>query len=173
MSLPTLYGCQFAQPALPGFASLVYPTPRRFMLGHMGEMTVQNALNAAGYQARKGRHNEGDLHVVDRSTGQILYVEVKTAMRSTDRKWRFTLFVRGKTDYRHSDVIVLLAVLDDFTYVPYAIPVPDLGSRSQLCITSHPATYAGWLAPYRLNPGANLLTACTTETPLSEMEKPQ
>lgn len=172
MNMPTLYGCQFAQPALPGLCSLVYPTPRRSTLGRMGEITVEKALKAAGYQVRQGRRHEGDLHVIDRGTGQVLFVEVKTAMRSVDRKWRFTLFVRGKTDYRHSDVVVLLAVLDDFTYVPFAIPVPDLSDRSQLCITSHPATYAGWLAAYRLSPTAVDLLPGVVEKPLSERNAP-
>lgn len=169
MTLPLLFGLQFNQPALPGFSSLVHPV-RRHTLGSLGEITVHKALEAAGYQVRAGRRSEGDLHVTDRPTGQVLRVEVKTALRSSDRKWRFTLWVAGRTDYRHSDVVILLAVLEDFRYIPYAIPVADLGQRSQLCITSHPASYAGWLAPYRLNPGANLLAACTTEKRLSEVE---
>jgi len=154
----TLFGCNFRQPALPGFAALVYPRPRRSSIGWMGEVTAQHALNAAGYQVRPGRRGEGDLYAVDCRSGETFRVEVKTAMRSTDRKWRFLLWKRGRTDYRHSDVVVLLAVLDDFSYVPFAIRVADLGQRSQLCITSHPASYRGWLSPYRLPATADLLS---------------
>lgn len=166
MTPPTLFGCQFAQPALPGLASLVYPTPRRGVLGWMGEMTVRQQLTTCGYTVRPGRRNEGDLHAVDHTTGQKLRIEVKTALRSIDHKWRFLLFKHGRTDYRFSDVVILLAVLDDFRYIPYTIPVQHLGQRSQLCITSHPATYAGWLSAYRLLPTANLL-----ENHLSEVER--
>lgn len=159
---PTLYGCQFAQPALPNFAALVYPHPRRYSLGWMGEVTMQRQLESAGFQVRPGRRGEGDLHAVDTRTGQVHFIEVKTAMRSTDRKWRFTLYKRGCTDYRNSDLIILLAVLDDFSYISFTVPVAQLGQRSQLCITSHPASYKGWLAPYRQSPASDLLL-----TPLS------
>lgn len=155
---PTLFGCNFAQPALPGFAKLVYPTPRRSALGWMGEVTVSQQLQAAGYHVQPGRAGEGDLRAIDTRTGQILRIEVKTALQSIDRKWRFLLWKPGHTDYRHSDVVILLAVLDDYHYVAFAIPRADLGQRSQLCISSNPATYKGWLASYRINPAADLLS---------------
>lgn len=145
----TLFGCHFAQPALTGFESLVYPKPRRQALGDMGEITVRGQLESAGYLVSRGRRGEGDLHVVDPLTGECWRVEIKTALRGRDRKWRFLLYKSGKTNYRCSDVVILLAVLDDFHCIPYTIPVRDLGARSQLVITSHPATYAGWLSVYR------------------------
>lgn len=146
----TLFGCQFQQPALPTFGALVYPKPSRYSLGWMGEVTVQQRLSHLGYHVTPARRAEGDLRVIDPATGQILRIEVKTALRSIDHKWRFTLIKSGCTDYRHSNLVVLLAVLDDYTYIPFSIPVAVLSDRSQLCITSHPATYKGWLAPYRL-----------------------
>lgn len=156
--LTHLFGCQIAQPALPGFAALVYPKPSRSSLGWMGEVTVQHQLQAAGYEVCPGRRGEGDLHAIDRRSGETFRIEVKTAMQSIDRKWRFLLWKPGRTNYRCSDVVILLAVLADFSYVPFAIRVDDLGQRSQLCITSHPASYRGWLSPYRLAADADLLS---------------
>jgi hypothetical protein len=156
--MTALFGCHFDQPCLPGFAALVYPHPRRSSLGLIGEVTVQRQLEAAHYWVRPGRPGQGDLHAIVRSTGQVIRVEVKTAMQSVDHKWRFTLWKDRHTDFRFSDVVILLAALADFSFVPFAVPVADLGQRSQLCITSHPATYKGWLSPYRLSSTADLLT---------------
>lgn len=163
-----LFGCSFNQPALPALAAFVYPKPGRNSLGYMGEVTVQRRLESYDYYVRPGRHLEGDLYAINHRSGETFRVEVKTAMQSVDRKWRFTLWVKGHTDYRDSEVVILLAVLADFTYVPFTIRVADLGQRSQLCISSHPASYAGWLSAYRLPPDADLLSPL--ETPLSEAE---
>lgn len=169
MMPPTLFGYQSHQPALPELAAMVNTKPSRNALGWMGEVTIQRQLEAAGYQVRLARRGEGDLHVVDPHTGWVLRIEVKTAMRSTDRKWRFTLWSKGRTNYRNSDVVILLAVLDDYQYIPYTIPVANLGQRSQLCITSNPQSYKGWLSVYRLSPATNLLSRL--EEPLSEVER--
>ncbi|MBZ0284053.1 MAG: hypothetical protein K8L97_25155 [Anaerolineae bacterium] len=144
-----LYGCNFHQPCLPTFEKLIYGRPFRRTLGWMGEKTVQNALECAGYRVQLGRPHEGDLHVIHPNTGQLWRVEVKTALRSVDRKWRFSLWKHGHTDYRDSDVVVLLPTHSNFEAVPFVIPTNELGQRSQLVITSDPETYRGMLACYR------------------------
>jgi hypothetical protein len=148
-SLPQLF--------LPGFEFII-PDHRR-TLGFAGEMTAAQLLTEAGYRVTRSRRYEGDLKAQNRQTGELFRVEVKTAMRCKDGKWRFLLFKKsrfGVTDYRNSDVVLLLAVIESFQVVPFVVPVAALGrSRVQLVITSHPLRYAGWLAPFRQD-GASL-----------------
>lgn len=122
----------------------------RKAVGTMGEIVAARLLERAGYEV-SFTHNEkrGDLRAVDPATGVILRIEVKTARRGTDRKWRFLLWKQGHTDYRDANVLILLPILKSGRPVPFIIPVNLLGDRSQIVITSHPEDYAGRWAQYR------------------------
>ncbi|GIL12528.1 MAG: hypothetical protein BroJett038_12480 [Chloroflexota bacterium] len=147
-----LFGSSLPQPPLPGF-EFVIPDIHRRTLGFAGERTAAQLLTEAGYHVTQSRRCEGDLKAQNRQTGELFRVEVKTAMCCRDGKWRFLLFKRsrfGSTDYRNSDIVLLLAVIESFQVVPFVVPVAALGrSRVQLVITSHPLRYAGWLAAFR------------------------
>lgn len=147
-----LFGCSLPQPPLPGF-EFVIPDIHRRTLGFAGEMTAAQLLTDSGYRVARSRRYEGDLKAQNPHTGELFRVEVKTAMCCRDRKWRFLLFKRsrfGSTDYRNSDIVLLLAVIESFQVVPFVVPVAALGcNRAQLVITSHPLRYAGWLAAFR------------------------
>lgn len=145
----TLYG--FEQPsqlALPGLEVKTAPIEilNRRTLGRLGEFTVWNALESAGYQVKRARMFEGDLRVIS-PEGEVFSVEVKTARRGGDGKWRACLFKRGCCDHKHSDVVVLLAVVG-VQAVPFVIPARCLPGR-QCVITSDPQRYAGRLAEFR------------------------
>jgi len=134
---------------MPGLmAAMSYP---RRAVGALGEMAAAKLLEMRGYRVSftGAAEKRGDLRVVSPVTGEVVRVEVKTARRCKDGKWRFTLKKKQHTDYRHSDVVVLLAVIGGGAVVPFVIPVADLGERSQVCITSSPAKYAGRWARYR------------------------
>ena len=116
-----LYGYQRA---LPGIDGSLTGLSRR-ALGTLGELTTWAALEAAGYpDVRKSSRRAGDLQVVD-EYGVVHRVEVKTA-RQTARGWcwslRRQLPDRVATDYRDSDVLVLLAVMADGAVVPFVLP---------------------------------------------------
>lgn len=147
-----LFGCSLPQPTLPGF-EFVIPDIHRRTLGFAGEMTAARLLTEAGYRVTRSHRHEGDLKAQNPYTGELFRVEVKTAMRGRDGKWRFLLFKNsrfGMTDYRHSDVVLLLTVIESFQVVPFVVPVAALGFRRvQLAVTSHPLRYAGWLAAFR------------------------
>jgi hypothetical protein len=145
----TLYG--FEQPdqlALPGFEVETAPIEilNRRTLGKLGEFTVWRALEAAGYQVKRARMFQGDLRAIS-PDGEIFHVEVKTARRGGDGKWRACLYKRGHADHKHADVVVLLAVCG-VQAVPFVIPASRLPGR-QCVITSDPQRYAGRLAVYR------------------------
>lgn len=147
-----LFGCSLPQPPLPGF-EFVIPDIHRRTLGYAGEMTAARLLTESGYRVVRSFRHEGDLKAQNTHTGEIFRIEVKTAMRGADGKWRFLLYKRsrfGVTDYRNSDIVLLLAVVESFQVVPFVIPVTALGfNRVQLAVTSHPLRYAGWLAAFR------------------------
>jgi len=145
----TLYG--FEQPdqlVLPGFEVETAPVEilNRRTLGKLGEFTVWAALERSGYQVRRARMYQGDLHAIS-PEGEIFMVEVKTARRGGDGKWRACLYKRGCTDHKHADIVVLLAVCG-VQAVPFVIPAASLPGR-QCVITSDPQRYAGKLSVYR------------------------
>lgn len=129
--------------------------------GMLGEAIAAKMLERGGYDVTFTEEGTfcGDLRVVDKQTGQVTKVECKTARRAVDGKWRFTLTSTGtgRTDYRHSDVVVLIAVHDvTGTVTPFVIPVDQLGDRCQVCISSQPDRYAGRWADYRQSPHRGL-----------------
>jgi hypothetical protein len=135
---------------LPGLEMALSEENRRG-IGALGERLAAHLLERAGYLVSHTRPGErrGDLRVVDQTTGEIVRVEVKTARRSQDKKWRFTLRKRGHTDHRQSDIVILLAVMPSGRAIPFVVPVHVLRHQNQAVITSHPETYGGKLAVYR------------------------
>lgn len=123
---------------------------RHTAVGTLGEMTAARLLEQVGYNVSFTHHEKrGDLRVVCNQTGQIWRVEVKTARRGKDKKWRFTLVKDGCTDHRDSDVVILLAVRAGGDVVPFVIPTADISARRHIVITSDPNHYRGAFAKYR------------------------
>lgn len=116
-------------------------------IGARGEQIVAHALQQSGYKVSTA-HDIGDLTVVS-PQGEILYVEVKTARRSVDKKWRFLLFKVGSQDHRKADIVVLLCLLKSGDAVPFVVPRSALTHKHQACISSMPQSYRGYLARYR------------------------
>lgn len=145
-------GCQMI---LPGFDLIPVRDMTRAQLGYMGEKTAAAALRSAGYRVAPGKPLGGDLHVIDSETGEVLYIEIKTARRGCDGKWRATLIKAGKTDHRICDLVVLLTIVEGRQIVPFVIPVGVL-DKPHIVITSDPRTYHGRLATYRQLEGLRL-----------------
>src|SRR5688572_14656610 len=101
------------QPNLPTLSVALAQRSRR-SIGVMGERAAAALLEASNYQVSFTRIGEkrGDLRAINAATGQVHYIEVKTARRCKDGKWRFTLFLTNKIDHRHADTVMLLAVLE-------------------------------------------------------------
>jgi hypothetical protein len=129
--------------------SLSNPTCRA--VGAHGEVLARHMLCRSGYEvATTGRGaRRGDLLAIAPDTGEFWRVEVKTARRCKDGKWRFTLVKNGHTDHRDSDVVLLLAVTITGHAVPFLIPVADILNAWQITITSTPTEYTGKYARYR------------------------
>lgn len=140
------------QPALPTFSPSTLADCSRRGIGALGELHAARLLEESGYQVSFTRLHEqrGDLRAIDCKTGQIFRIEVKTARCCIDHKWRFTLYIPGRTDHRHSDVVMLLAIIESGRFISFVVPVSILKNQRQAVITSNPETYAGKLADYRL-----------------------
>lgn len=140
----------FNTPTLPNIR-MTFANARRKALGSAGEMWVAGELSRSNWSVsftKSGEHR-GDLRAVHPVTGEILKIEVKTARQGRDKKWRFTLVKHGCTDYRHSDVLVLLCALAAGDVVAYVMRTDDIPNRRQITISSHPANYSGIYAKYR------------------------
>lgn len=121
-------------------------------VGALGERTAWLLFEKAGYAVNRAGAHRGDLRVIRPDTGEFANVEVKTARRCKDGKWRFTLIVGKngeKTDHRDADYVLLLPVLSSGQAVPFLIPVDVLANQRQAVITSDPLRYSGKLAAYR------------------------
>lgn len=96
-------------------------------------------------------NNGTDIEVIDSNGDSVLKVEVKAARKGKDGKWRATLYKRDATDYRKSDVVLLLCCECGTDYaIPYVIPTKDI-DQPHIAITSDPRAYAGKWASYRNN----------------------
>ena len=126
--------------------------------GLYGEVWAISALERGGYKVERSKEGGkcGDLQAIDKETGEISRVEVKTSRRGKDGNYRFCLerVVNGRvcTTIHHSDFLVLLAVTKMGTIFPFVLPVVD-GMPKHISITTHPTTYTGKYARFRQKPG--------------------
>lgn len=130
----------------------------RVSVGFAGELLASRALQANGYHVRLS-HERGDLSVILPSTGEVVAVEVKTARYGKDGTYRFTLYKhwqgRQCADHRNADIVILLCVSRTGHAIPFVVPVPIVGDRRVVAITSRfPTKYAGWLTPFRQTLGS-------------------
>jgi hypothetical protein len=116
-------------------------------VGLAGEIAVAHAFEANGYEAEI-EHERGDLRVTD-ERGQIHRVEVKTARRGTDGRWRFNLYKKGSQDHRGADYVVLLALAKTGHGVPFVLPIAACRDKHHISIATWPLFYRGQWSPYR------------------------
>lgn len=127
-------------------------------VGMYGETWACSQLERGGYMVERQKEGGkcGDLRAVDKETGEIFRVEVKTSRRGKDGVYRFCLErqvgARVCTSIHHSDFVILLAVTKMGTIYPFVLPVVD-GMPKHISITTHPTTYTGKYARFRQKPG--------------------
>lgn len=120
-----------------------------YSCGPLGELLALILLCERGYEVTPShRSKAGDLKAVS-PTGEIFRVEVKTARRCKDGKWRFTLEKNGKTSIVNTDVVLLLAISKTGHATPFVIPTHQVLGKRQITISSNPRTYKGCYASFR------------------------
>jgi len=122
----------------------------RNSVGMAGEALIALALQDCGYPVAVN-HKRGDIQVWTKDIKKTAYIEVKTARRGKDGKYRFTLLKNGCTDHRNADIVILVCLLKTGDAIPFVVPVTVLYEQKQCVITSDPWSYAGKLSPYRQN----------------------
>lgn len=119
------------------------------LLGVSGEFYALRQFEALGYKVEYAQtKKQGDLKVVDMTTGQIVKVEIKTARKGRNLNYQVCLKKKGKTDVAHSDLVVIQLVLGTGEVVPFFIPAPLLADKQGISFT-RAQTYNGKWAQYR------------------------
>lgn len=119
--------------------------------GTIAELAVAKHLRKTGFKANVLTYGGTDIIATNKTTGEVLRIEVKFSSVNKDGKYRATTIKHGKTDHRKSDYIVFVC-LPKYTggdCTTFVIPVSVQGNKHSLCVTSNPATYKGKLASYR------------------------
>lgn len=116
-------------------------------IGMWGEHYCAARLRESGWVV--DRNSPADLRAIDSSTGRVLHIEVKTARRGADKKWRATLQKQDHTSADRADLVIFLCISHSLAI--FVLPKLVFAGRRALVVTSEPTTYAGKLAPYRVN----------------------
>lgn len=117
-------------------------------VGVLGELIARKLLEQHYIVKHPQESKTGDLHCIDPATGEVVYIEVKTARRNKRGRWRFQLWKKGKTSHKHSDYFLLLAIVHPTTVIPFLVPTSEITSKS-ITISSEPIRYNGSYARYR------------------------
>lgn len=122
-------------------------------VGALGETLTARALEEYGYKVSTSHHSGfGDLTVCDGFTGELLYVEVKTARQGKDKRYRFCLHKKdqyGQTTHRGTNYVILQCVTKSGHCVAFVIPTSIVRDVKNITISANPRTYAGKYAKYR------------------------
>lgn len=137
-------------PMLADFLRFNSKQSKHYCIGSAGEKLAQALFEDSGFKAYKPESYHGvDLKVVDRHTGEIFSVEVKTATLSESRKsWQFCLNKPKNCSSCKSDYILLILIAEN-GYFTYLIPSPFFAETKQFTISSHPEKYRGKAAAFR------------------------
>lgn len=113
------------------------PQGDRHERGSAGEFFARKMLERAGYAVERPKKcKQGDLRVVDNNTGEFWNIEVKTARRRPDGKFAFQLVGTGnaRTNCKHADYLMLVAVCGNGIVVTYLIPTRILARRKTITL---------------------------------------
>ena len=119
-------------------------------LGAEGERFARQQFEAMGYVVRPPLEKKtGDLAVIDKSTGEVIKVEVKTSRNGSDGRWQFCVtrraVGRNKTDCQHADVVLLQAVNAKTGLVTaYIVPAKEMNGQAILRISSAGSALSKW-----------------------------
>jgi hypothetical protein len=123
--------------------------------GFAGEFWARKMLERAGYTVeRQTMRKSGDLLATDTTKDQSWKIEVKTAKRRPDGKFAFQLRVGNKTDCKHADYVLLVAVCGNGVVITYLIPVRVIGPRKTITLPKN-LNLSKW-SDYRVKGAARL-----------------
>lgn len=120
----------------------------RLELGAWGELYVMGRLIEAGWSADFGQQGRDSDVVAISPQGIVHQIEVKSARKGKDNKWRATLIKDGHTNHNKADVVVFICQnSDELTF--FVVPVEEIRDCRVMVISSNPRTYNGRWSAYR------------------------
>jgi hypothetical protein len=121
-----------------------------YITGNYGERLLINFFNLLGYDARKIMDFYcGDIRVKNPYTGKQVNVEVKTANKSKENTWKFTLEKPNRAGITDKIDFVILVAIVDHRVVMFIIPCENIRGKRSIKISSNPYTYTGIYDKYR------------------------
>lgn len=135
-----------------GFTRHILTARTAYVRGKVGEQMIFHMLKLQGYQVYEPDGKcQGDIKVIDQTTGEALKVEVKTA--SVDKRGHYQFCLRkkdkyGGTDCAPADFVILVAVTKSGSHSIFVIPAGELTTKATK-ITGNPHEYAGKWAKFR------------------------
>lgn len=119
-------------------------------VGRGGEAYAQQQFEQAGYRVDSPpEKKQGDLRVIDKATGEIFKVEVKTSRRGKSGHWQVCINKDKKTRATHADFVVIQLVLGEMRVVTFIIPAWVLASKQKLSWRNPMTPNSKW-ATYRV-----------------------
>lgn len=102
--------------------------------GWIGEQIIMEMIPKDRFIVHKPRcYHAGDVHIVDKRSGEFVRLEVKTARANCRNKFQFTLRKHDKhgvTDIGDSDLVLLFCIADNGLFWFYLIPSRDLTGKT-------------------------------------------
>jgi len=117
-------------------------------LGKLGEKHILDLLLSAGVDAQPG--GPGDIILASGLALEVKAARLTQRTSGHSRRWQFCLYRQGKTDYRRSDLVVLLAYRDvGRDPEVFVIPAGRLNGNKTLKLSENPnlskwAAFRGW-----------------------------
>lgn len=110
-------------------------SPHTKITGYLGEMVILEALRGNDkYRGLLAKSNKtGDMHVVNKDTGEYFKVEIKTAKRGK-QGYQFCLRKNdrhGQTNISHADIVILLCVGLSGAFWPFVVPKEVFGRQKK------------------------------------------
>lgn len=119
------------------------------LVGAGGEAHAYRQLQEAGYVVTyPTERKQGDLKVIDKTTGEIFKVEVKTSREGRDGKWQICLNRGKKTSVKHADFVLIQLVMRSGRVVVFLIPAWIIATKKQITWRNPETPNSKW-AQYR------------------------
>ena len=115
------------------------------VLGAWGESVVISLFGSSFIASKETRHFRADVKLISPYTGNIISIEVKTARKGKDGRYKFNLRKNKHTDL-HGDFVILQAISNTGNITQYIIPSALLSGKRQAFVTDN---YNGQYAKYR------------------------
>jgi len=134
-------------------ARTILNSPNAKARGTAGEMLARELLLASGYFAGTTRkYGTGDILAFDHKAQRQFKIEVKVSRQGYQGDYKFCLRKEGKggkTDFRKSDVLMLICVSKSGAFTVFCINTVNVGDVWSITLPGRLTGYAGKYRQYK------------------------